>query len=142
MKPIARLPQFWRQHLLFLAALAIAVLITWKIIHQANLNWGLDQQAAEIRARSDLLEQSIKNQTLENEFFRSDYYVDLAVREQQGYLLPEENVLIIDSEKIARLKDEYRPPLAEESETAGETSNLERWWRFVLGLGPDDERLP
>ena len=139
MKLIARLPQFWRQHLLFLAALAVAILITWKIIHQSNLNWGLDQQAAEIRARSDLLEQQIKNQSLENEFFRSDYYVDLAVREQQGYLLANESVLIIRSEKITRLKNEYQQQPVDEAEEAGQLSNLEQWRRFVFGIRPDDE---
>ena len=139
MKRIAHLPLFWRQHLLFLAALAVAVLITWKIIHQANLNWSLDQQAAEIRARSDLLEQRIKNQSLENEFFRSDYYVDLAIREQQGYLLADETLLIIAPDTISQLKNEYQQQPTDETEEAGPLSNLEQWRRFVFGIRPDDE---
>ena len=140
MKLIARLPQFWRQNLLFLAALAVAILVTWKIIHQANLNQNLDQQAAEIRARSDLLEQRIKNQTLENEFFRSDYYVDFAIREQQGYLLADESVLILYLEKIAQLKNEYQQQPADEPEEAGQPSNLQQWQSFVFGSRPDDKR--
>ncbi len=139
MNQIARPSRFWQKNLFFLLALLVAVLVTWKIIQQANHNWQLDQQAAEIRARINLLEQQKKNQALENEFFRSEYYVHLAIREQQGYLLADEIVLVINSDKIERLKNEYQTPFIEEEEEESEThSNLQQWWHFVFGSSEDE----
>ena len=138
MNQITRPSRFWQKNLFFLLALLVAVLVTWKIIQQANHNWQLDQQAAEIRAHIDLLEQQKKNQALENEFFRSEYYVNLAIREQQGYLLADESVLVINSDKIAQLKSEYQTPAVIKKEEIKTDSNLQQWWHFVFG-SPENE---
>ena len=132
MNQIALKSHPWRQSLFFLGALMLALFITWKTVDQAGHNQRLEQQAEEIRARIDLLEQQKKNQALENEFFRSEYYLNLAIREQQGLLLPGEVVLVINPDKIAQLRDEYRPAAAEETTEEEELSNLEQWWRFVF----------
>ena len=138
MNQIAQPSRFWQKNLFFLLALLVAVSVTWKIIQQANHNWRLDQQAAEIRARINLLEQQKKNRALENEFFRSEYYVNLAIREQQGYLLADEIVLVINSDKIARLKNEYQTPVITEEQESETHSNLQQWWHFVFGSSADE----
>ena len=135
MDKFSRTSDFWRKNILFIAALLIALMVTWKIIDQVNHNYRLEQRAGELRARSDLLAQQIKNQNLNNEFFRSDYYLELAIREQQGYLLPDENVLIIDEQKIIQIKKDYQPEvvITDESPTV-ESSNLQQWRNFVFDI--------
>ena len=135
MDKFSRTSDFWRKNILFIAALLIALMVTWKIIDQVNHNYRLEQRAGELRARSDLLAQQIKNQNLNNEFFRSDYYLELAIREQQGYLLPDENVLIIDEQKIIQIKKDYQPEVVITDETpAVESSNLQQWRNFVFDI--------
>ena len=124
--------QPWKQSLFFVGALLLTLILTWKTVDQAGRNQRLETQAEEIQARINLLEQQKKNQALENEFFRSEYYLDLAVREQQGLLLEDEAVLVINPDKIAQLKQDYQLPAAEEPAEEEELSNLEMWWRLVF----------
>ena len=125
---------FWQKNLFFVIALLVALMITWKIIDQANHNYKLHQQAAEIQARIDLLNQQRKNQALDNEFLRSDYYLDLAIREQKGELLPGESVYVIDRSEINQRRDSYRPQGETEEEPEIEYTNLEKWWNFIWGI--------
>ncbi|MYB39756.1 hypothetical protein F4X86_00470 [Candidatus Saccharibacteria bacterium] len=133
MDKIAPTDRFWRKNALFIAALLVAVAVTWQIIEQANRNHRLQRQAGEIEAMNSLLEQQKKNQALDNEFLRSEYYLDLAIREQQGYTLPGESVLIISGEKISRLKATYQPQAAPAETDEPVVSNLSRWRDFIFG---------
>ncbi len=133
MNKIPSTNQFWQKNIFFIIALLVALSVTWKIIDQVNYNYELEQQADETRAMINLLNQQKKNQTLNNEFFRSDYYLDLAKREQQGYTLPDESVLIINENKIIQIKNEYQPKINTPEETVQESSNLQNWQNFIFG---------
>ena len=135
MDKIAPTDRFWRKNALFVAALLVAVTVTWRIIDQANRNHRLQRQANEIEAMNDLLKQQRQNQALDNEFLRSEYYLDLAIRQQQGYALPGESVLIISAEKIGRLKAAYQPQAAPAEAAEAPASNLSRWRDFIFGAG-------
>ena len=133
MDKIAPTDRFWRKNALFVVALLVAVAVTWQIIEQANRNHRLQQQAGEIEAMNSLLQQQKKNQVLDNEFLRSEYYLDLAIREQQGYTLPGESVLIISGKKISSLKAAYQPQAAPVETDEPVASNLSRWRDFIFG---------
>ena len=133
MKEIASISQSWRKNLPFIAALLLALLVTWQIINRANYNYRLQQQANELQAENNLLEQQARNQSLDNEFLRSDYYLDLAIREQQGHVLPGESSLIISRQKISQLKAAYRPKAAADETEQAVPSNFQQWRNFVSG---------
>ena len=135
MSPTTNQPPVWQKNLFLVAAGVISLFITWNIIQRANQNRQLQQQAIQIQAEIDLLQQQKKNQTLDNTFLESDYYLDFAVRNQQGYLLPEEKLLIIDEERITELETEYSPPATTVAIEEVETTNLQQWWDFVFNSG-------
>ena len=134
MDKISQANPFWQKNILFVIALVISVAVTWRIINQVNHNHQLEQQAAEKRARIKLLDQQKKNQILNNEFFRSNYYLDLAIREQQGYTLPGESILVIDEQKIAQIKEVYQPQTVIEETPPPSLSNLEKWRNFIFDV--------
>ena len=129
-------PYVSKNYLFLIAALLVALFITWKIIEQAAQTHRLQQQLEEINTEIELLNQLKKNQALNNEFLESDYYLDLSIREQQGRGLPGEKLLILDQDRIASLKEAYRPPEVETVEEPVSASNLEQWWHFLSNQPP------
>ena len=125
---------FVRKNLVLFISLGLAIIVTWGIIDQTNRNRLLEQQAIEKRASIKLLEQQIKKRALDNEFLKSDYYLDLAIREQQGYLLPGESVLVINKEQIKQLRQDYKPHNLglQEGEEEKQLSTWQEWWQLIL----------
>lgn len=124
-------------NLVLLLFIVVSLAITWATIDQIDYNYRLEQQARTLEEQNAVLAQENANQELRNQFYQSEYYLELAARKQLGLVEPGEKVAIISQQAIddivARYPDEEIEQIATEGEKA---SPLEQWYRFFSGNTP------
>jgi cell division protein FtsB len=82
---------------LYLLAI-IALSVTWSSIKIIQKNYGLEKQIVRIQQEVDVLDQQTKNQKLKNEYYKTDAYLDIAVRKYFGKALPGEKLIVVPAE--------------------------------------------
>ena len=82
---------------LYLLAI-IALSVTWSSIKIIQKNYGLEKQIVRLQQEVDVLDQQTKNQKLKNEYYRTDAYLDIAVRKYFGKALPGEKLIVVPAE--------------------------------------------
>ena len=92
-------------------------------------NWELEQRVGQRRYEKQLLELEVETLRLENEYYKSAEYQELAAREKQNKMLPGEHLV-------------YLPPNSESAKNKyqnldtpdyPEPSNFEQWMSFLFG---------
>lgn len=125
-------------NLTLLFFMVVSLAITWATIGQIEYNYQLEQQAQTLQSEVDVLQQQNTNQQLRNEFLQTDYFAELAAREQLGLVSPGEKVVIISDQQIAKVLEETNLETHQTatSESLGQASALEQWYRFFRGKSP------
>lgn len=121
-----------RRNAIFGAFLLLSLLITSATIDQIDRNHQLEAQVAERNRQQTFLQQQIANQRLENQFYQTDYYLELEGRRQSGLVAKGESLIIIQRRQIDSLADEWSGELRVR-ETEEGLSNWELWWQFFWG---------
>lgn len=127
-----------RGNLTLLFFIAVSLAITWATIGQIEYNYRLEQRARTLEEEVAVLRQQNINQDLRNEFFETNYYLELSARRQLGLVSPGEKVAIINRQDIEAVLAEFPE---EPEEIAAETietnaSPIEQWFRFFSGKQP------
>lgn len=121
-----------RRNTIFFAFMLIAVAITLAAAEQIDRNHELEVLVAGRASQRAFLEQQIVNQRLENQFYRSDYYLEFEARRQFGLVGEGEAVLLLNRRQLDSQADAWggRP-----SDPAGaeRPSNWALWWHFFWG---------
>lgn len=126
-------------NLLLGCCLVIAGILIWGTFTQIEKNHEFERQVLEQEAQIVLLDQQIKNQELLNEFFKTDYYLDISAKKQLGVVSPGETVYKINRENLVKEKEDYEKTMVTPSNKASlSVSNLTNWWRFFQGKAPTD----
>lgn len=73
----------------------IVALISWSSIKVIETNWRLQQQIAETGQNNQLQKLTNENLKLQNQYFESDQYLDVAARSTFGLAAEGETVLIV-----------------------------------------------
>lgn len=136
-----RKAQYWMKHELFtfervvLAIAAVFCLVwTWGSIDAMTRNWALAQELMSRQREKALLELEVETLELENEYYRSPEYQELAARKYQGKMLPGETMIYLpDNSDTARNKHKTK---SEDETTVATTTmnNLEQWMAFLFGI--------
>ena len=124
-----------RRNIVFLSFLVLALVITWATVNQIDRNHELEKKVIKEKILVAVLQEQIQNQTIENEFLKTDYFVELAARDQLGWIKEgEQQPLILSQFKINQIKEAYqaRNP-APAPVMASPTSSLQQWWYFFRG---------
>ena len=124
-----------RRNIVFFSFLVLALVITWATVNQIDRNHELEKEVIKEKALVAVLQEQIKNQTIENEFLKTDYFVELAARDQLGWIKQgEQQPLILSRLKINQIKEAYQAqnPMPVPV-TAPPTSSLQQWWYFFRG---------
>ena len=81
-----------------------------------------------------LLELEVETLELENEYYRSYEYQELAARKYQGKMLPGETMIYLpDNSEVA--KNKHKTTVEDEPAVADNTmGNLEQWLAFLFGI--------
>ena len=117
----------------------IVLAIAWSGAKTVQNNFELQKKVATINEQNKVLALLNANTTLQNEFYKTDEYLDISARQNLGLAAPGEKVLIVpknvamkyvDQSLIIQPKDQQSPV---PDDRPGYIKNLEAWRDFLLG---------
>ena len=118
----------------------IVLAITWSGIKTVQNNYQLQKQIAEIKQQNYVLYLQNGNTNLQNQYYQTDEYLELAARQDFGLAAPGETVLLVPKSVAMKYVNPALVANANQSaaaNTAGEPTgvakNLEDWRDFLLG---------
>lgn len=136
-----RKAQYWMKHELFtfehvvLAVAAIFCLVwTWGSIDAMSRNWTLAQELMGRQREKALLELEVETLELENEYYRSHEYQELAARKYQGKMLPGETMIYLPDNSEAAVNKHKTTAIDETTVATATMNNLEQWLAFLFGI--------
>lgn len=131
---------YWLKHdllvfdnVVIIVAAICCLIWTWGSISSMTRNWSLAQEVASRQREKALLELEVETLALENEYYLSAEYQELAARKYQGKMLAGETMIYLPANsETAKNKHKNSEPTDSEP-TVAEASNLEQWLTFLFG---------
>ncbi len=124
-----------------LVFLVIVLLISWSGIRAIDTNYRLQKQISQLRQQTDLQKLANNNLTLQNQYFNSNQYLDIAVRQSFGLAAPGEKVLVVP--KNVALAHTIDVPTLDQKQKATAVNrqpayqrNFRAWMDFLLHRTP------
>jgi cell division protein FtsB len=117
----------------------IVLAITWSGVKTVQRNYELQKKISEIKQQNTVIDLQNQNTDLQNKYFQTDEYVELAARQNLGLAAPGEKVLIVPKSVAMKYVD---PSLSSSGNAADSGSfnhrskyvkNMESWRDFLLG---------
>lgn len=142
LKTRIRKAQYWLKHDLFvfdniiIIVAAICCLVwTWGSISSMSRNWTLAEELMSQQREKALLELEVDTLELENEYYRSTEYQELAARKYQNKKLPGETMIYLPPNSEAAMNKHKQTPTDSDNPTIDTTlSNFEQWLAFLFGV--------
>lgn len=119
-------------NVVLVVALLIAASWTWGSIGAMQRNYRLQKDLDNKERQLQLVQLETDTLRFQQNYYRSDEYKELAVRERLGLVFPGEKVLILppNSEAAKNADENYgRVAIA----TPVQASNMEQWINFLFG---------
>lgn len=117
--------------------LVAVLLISWSGVKVIETNYRLQRQISELEQQKDVQELANTNLKLQNEYFETDQYQELAARRNFGLAAPGETVWVVpkpvalshtvdlsDVERTETQKTKERPPAYQR--------NVQSWMNFLF----------
>ena len=120
-------------HILLVMIPVYLLLLFFGSISNLSKNWQLQQETAEKRAELAYLELQVDNLELENQYYASEEYQELAARRFQNKKFPGEKLVYL-SENTERARRKHKSASNEEKAILNEKSNLDQWLSFLFNL--------
>ena len=111
------------------------LLILWLVGSITNLsrNWGLQQEVNERKAELAYLELQVDSYELENQYYASEEYQELAARRLQNKMFSGEKLVYLPK-NTERAKNRHRSATNEENRIKNEKTNFDQWLSFLFNL--------
>ena len=116
-------------NIILMLAFVSCVAWTYGAISSMSRNWELEQRLLSKKRELALLKLETETQELENEYYRSEEYQELAARQEHDRAAPGEVLLYLPSNSTAA-KTKYQP---EHSRATSQVSNFDQWLLFLFG---------
>lgn len=122
----------------------IVLAIAWSSARTVQNNYQLQKQAAALKQQNQLIYLQNGNTFLQNEFYKTNTYLELSARQNLGLALPGEQELVVPQSTAMKYVD---PKLATsvasvhpapKDNRSKFSKNLESWRDFLLGRTPSD----
>ena len=107
----------------------IAASWVWGSLGMMERNYNLQREVDYQKRQLQLTELQRDNLELQNRYFETAEYQELAVRETLGLVRPGERVLILPENTAQSASEEATP----EATAPPQASNLEQWVNFLFG---------
>ena len=121
---------FTMNNIVLAVALLVALGWVWGSVQAMERNYGLEKELDAKRRALELTQLETELLKYEQNYFQSDEYKELSVRERLGLALPGEKVLILPPNSSS-MSDE---PLVNTSAPAQVVpSNMQQWVNFLFG---------
>jgi len=116
----------------------IVLAIAWSGAKTVQNNYELQKKIATLNQQNEVLELENANTMLQNQFYKTDEYLELSARQNLGLVAPGEQILIVPKDVALKFVDNSlkSPPPANSSITddrPGYVKNLEAWRDFLIG---------
>ena len=111
------------------------ILVFWMVNSVANIskNWSLQQEVIERQAELAYLNLEVESYELENQYYASEEYQELAARRLQNKKFKDE-VLVYLPKNSERAKNKHRAATNEENRIRNEKTNFDQWLSFLFNL--------
>jgi hypothetical protein len=113
----------------------ITLSVSWSTIKAIQKNYDIEKQITTLTQEVDILDQETKNQALKNDYYRTDAFLDLAVRKYFSKALPGEQFISVPNQ----VADKYTHPEATASTDSKSSKpkpqiiqNWQDWINFFL----------
>ena len=114
-----------------MVGVGLCLIWTWGAISAMSRNWELEQQLTVRRNELALLQVEIESLELENQYYASEEYQELAARDLRNKIADGETMIYLPANSdIAKHKHE-NIIVEEEIE---EPSNFDQWMSFIFGV--------
>ena len=133
--------QYWFTHdfmnlerVIIIIAIFCCLMWTWGSIDSMTRNWSLAQELMNRQREKALLELEVEALELENEYYQSYEYQELAARKYQGKMLPGETMIYLPDNSVAAREKHSAAEDTTETIVTDALSNLEQWLIFLFGI--------
>ncbi|HEX5447803.1 MAG TPA: septum formation initiator family protein [Candidatus Saccharimonadales bacterium] len=116
---------------------AVVLAIAWSGVRTMQSNYSLQKKIAALKQQDAVLRLQNENAALQNDFYQTDEYLDLAARQDLGLAAPGEKVELIPKAVALKYVDQSLAPSGGGLKSADTRSkimkNIEAWRDFLLG---------
>ena len=116
--------------------LVIVLLISWSGVKAIQSNYDLQKQISGLRQQGQLQQLSNNNLKLENEYYNTDTYLDLSVRQNFGLAAPGEKEILVPKDVALSYTTSLPKPVQQADKPSDKQStfqrNFEAWVNFFL----------
>lgn len=121
-------------NLVILVAFLIAAGWVWGSLQVMQRNYTLQKEVDYKRRQLQLAELQKDSLELQNRYYATNEYRELALRDSLGLVMPGEKVLILpDNSEAAKNADAEASGSSTGAVSQTQTSNLEQWLNFLFG---------
>jgi cell division protein FtsB len=121
-----------------LAFLVIALLISWSGVKVIETNYNLQKDIAKLKQENAVHELENRNLDLQNQYYKSNEYLELEARKNFGLAAPGETVIVVPKSVAMRHVTETAQKQAENPTSNVKTeSNFEAWMDFLFHRTPN-----
>lgn len=113
----------------------IVILITWSGLKSIQTNYALQKQISTLKQQDTIQQLQDNNLSLQNNYFNSNQYLDVAARQNFGLAAPgEKEVIVPESVAMAYTVNLPAPAdqLSAQVQPPGYQKNVESWVNFFL----------
>ena len=111
--------------------------ITWSGIKTMQNNYELQKQISTLNQQNAVLHLQTEDITLQNKYFQTNQYLDLAARQDLGLAAPGEQVMLIPKNVALKYVDTALAPTNNPNgssvQATGVRKNIQAWRNFLLG---------
>lgn len=125
---------FTFENIVLLAAAICCLAWTWGSIDSMTRNWSLAQELMERQREKAILELEVETLELENEYYASTEYQELAARKYQNKMLPGETMIYLPDNSLAARTKHKTQETDDTTIATTAMSNLEQWMAFLFGI--------
>lgn len=116
--------------------IAAAILITlswvWGSLQAMERNYSLQKEVDTKEQQLELTKLQKQNLELQQRYYQTEEYQELAVRESLGLVMPGEKMIILPENSQAVIDADAKRPTAAVAKQE-EQSNIEQWLNFLFG---------
>lgn len=112
----------------------IVLLISWSGVKSIQTNYGLQKQISALKQQNDLQKMQNDNLALQNQYYNSNQYLELAARQNFGLAAPgEQEIIVPESVALAYTADLPNPSKPDvKSAQPAYQRNFNSWIDFFL----------
>lgn len=130
-----RINKLNQQHLIMGIAGFVALILTWNTFQAIRQNYALQRRVDELKVEIADLELNNAQLELDNQYYGTDAYLELAAREELGLVESGEKVYLEPNAVLEQLRkpvEIQRPLLDEVDQDTGWRANVSAWTEFLF----------